>query len=131
MEKPGGQPRGIPGEPQGGELLDRGITDFTVIANYTPKGSKKSEAKDVWRLLDDAGKANYPDKPWPVLLTYYGCTRTHPQRLCPCPCVWRRPPTGPMSHGEPDGLRWDWRSCKAERSVRLALQHRVQVRERP
>ena len=84
--------------------------------------------KDVWRLLDNIHKATYPDGPWGLLLAHYGCVRNAPQHLAPCPCVWRRPKTGAQSKAELDEYRWDWRACKEERNIRLALQHREPTR---
>ena len=82
-------------------------------------------------MLDDAAKAVYADSPWTVLLESWGCKRKQGQRIAPCPCVWRRPPTGPVPWVLEKELRWDWRSAKKERGVRLALQHREQIREGP
>ena len=85
--------------------------------------------KDIWNLLDHAMKASYKDAVWAVMLNYWGCHRTGPQHVAPCPCIWRRPPTGAIPHEVQRELRWDWRSAKRERSVRLALQYREPVRE--
>ena len=75
-------------------------------------------------LLDSIRKATYTDSPWSLLLARYGCIRNGPQLIAPCPCVWRRPAVGAQSHTEEREYRWDWRSCKKERNIRLALQHR-------
>ena len=89
------------------------------------------QEKDIWRLLEDCNKVTYADGPWGLLLTWFGIERTAPQILGPCPCVWRRPPSGPQPDGLARELRWDWLSATTERAVRLALQHRAQVREAP
>ena len=75
-------------------------------------------------LLDQIHKATHPDSPWSKLLHHHGCFRDSPQTLAPCPCVWRRPIVGAQSHAEQREYRWDWRSAKKERAIRLALQHR-------
>ena len=85
------------------------------------------QEKDIWTLLDNIHKATFPDSPWSLLLAHYGCSRDSPQQIAPCPCVWRRPKVGAQSHAEEREYRWDWRSCKKERSIRLALQHREQT----
>ena len=82
------------------------------------------QPKDIWQLLDAISKATYTDGPWALLLEHHKCVRDNPQNIAPCPCVWRRPKTGAMSKTEEKEYRWDWRSCKAERNIRLALQHR-------
>ena len=75
-------------------------------------------------LLDHISKASYVDSPWCKLLAHHGCVRNSPQTIAPCPCVWRRPIVGAQSHAEEREYRWDWRSAKKERTIRLALQHR-------
>ena len=105
-------------------LLDRGITDHTVRGRYKAKGSERIQEKDVWALLDSICKATFDDSPWTLLLAHYGCYRNAPQQIAPCPCVWRRPAVGAQSHAELKEYRWDWRSCKKERGIRLALSHR-------
>ena len=85
--------------------------------------------KDHWLVLGQIGKAVYDDSPWGQLLAHYGSKRNAPQSVCPCPAVWRSPPTGAVSDGWAKESRWDWRDCKQERTIRLALQSRKQMRE--
>ena len=85
--------------------------------------------KDCWAVLDQNTKTKFPDSPWGKLLAAYGCHRNAPQEVCPCPAVWRKPPTGAISKGWGTETSWDWRDCKQERSIRLALMCRRQVRE--
>ena len=95
-------------------------------AGYKAKGYGGPPVwKGIFQLLDMASKANYPDSPWVLLLARYGCHRDEEQVVAPCPCVWRRPETGAMAHGEVREQRWDWRSAVKEREVRLARQHRL------
>ena len=75
-------------------------------------------------LLDSICKAPYLDSPWTLLLNRYNCYRDGPPLHAPCPCTWRRPVGGAQSDTEVREYRWDWRDCKAERNIRLALQHR-------
>ena len=75
-------------------------------------------------LLDNIQKANYPDSPWVILLKQYRCYRDCDRQEAPLPCTWRRGVGGAVSDGEAKGYRWDWRDCKAERAIRLALQSR-------
>ena len=75
-------------------------------------------------LLDNIHKAKYDDSPWVILLRQYRCYRDAARQPAPCPCTWRRGVGGPVSDGEAKEYRWDWRDCKAERNIRLALQHR-------
>jgi len=82
------------------------------------------KCKGIWELLDAIGKAPYDDSPWCLMLNRLGCFRDSPPALHPLPCVWRRPVSGAVSRREQREHRWDWRSCRAERAVRLALQHR-------
>ena len=92
--------------------------------NYKAKGEVVTAQKDIWLLLDSISKASYADSPWCNLLAHYGFVRDAPQTIAPCPCVWRRPMVGAQSHAEEREYRWDWRSAKKERTIRLALQHR-------
>ena len=94
---------------------------------YKPKGSDGvAKEKSIWTFLDLITKASFPDAPWCRLLRRYGCERDVPQRIAPCPCVWRRPVTGAVAKsGEDSSSRWDWRSGTSERDVRHALQHRL------
>ena len=82
------------------------------------------KCKGIWELLDAIAKAHYDDSPWCLMLNRFGCYRDSPPDQVPLPCVWRRPRTGAVSAKETREYRWDWRSCAAERGVRLALQHR-------
>ena len=75
-------------------------------------------------MLALIGKAVFDDDPWMQLLRYFGCRRTRDRTQCPCPCVWRVPPTGAVSDGWARETRWDWRDCRKERSIRLSLQTR-------
>ena len=75
-------------------------------------------------LQDQINKDSCPDSPWGTLLAHHGCSRYSPQAIAPCPCVWRRPKVGPQSEAEKREYRWDWRSAKKERAIRLALQLR-------
>ena len=75
-------------------------------------------------LLDCIKKAPYLDSPWTLLLNRFRCYRDAAPQQAPCPCTWRRPVGGAVSDGEAKGYRWDWRDCKAERAIRLALQSR-------
>ena len=92
---------------------------------YKPKGDGPLVEKGIWNFLDMIQKATFPDSPWALLLRRYGCERDVPQVIAPCPCVWRRPVTGAVSKAEQRESRWDWRSGTGERTVRLALQHRL------
>ena len=80
-------------------------------------------------MLDLIGKCVFDDSPWGQLLKHYGSKRSVSQSVCPCPCVWRSPPTGAISDGLARESRWDWRNAKKERGIRLALSNRKQVRE--
>ena len=91
---------------------------------YKTKGSSVIQEKDIWTLLDSIKKGTFPDSPWTLLLARYDCHRNGPPLETPCPCVWRRPVGGAQSHTEVREYHWDWRDCKAERNIRLALQHR-------
>ena len=78
----------------------------------------------MWRLAKDAELVNYKNSPWRVLLTHYGVWQQPGLRQGLRPCCWRRPPTGACADDLLRGARWDWRSCRLERKVRLAMQNR-------
>ena len=75
-------------------------------------------------MAKDAQLVNVETSPWRVLLLFYGCVKEPGLRRGLRPCCWRRPLTGPCADSVARGARWDWRSCKVERKVRLALQGR-------
>ena len=92
---------------------------------FKKKGPAERYPKDIWRLLDDACKAPYDDSPWALLLNHFGCYRAGSRLIAPCPCVWRRGPMGAQAKFLDDKeFRWDWRSVKKEKAIRLALAHR-------
>ena len=78
----------------------------------------------MWRMALDAELVNYKTSPWRVLLEHYGCVKVPGLRRGARPCCWRRPLTGPCADNVARGARWDWRSCRVERKVRLAMQGR-------
>ena len=117
----GGNPGGYQASARG--VLARGITDVDATGNYKPK-NKPMEVKGLWRLAADAEKVNHADTPWSQLLMSYNCSTPGGIRRAPRPCVWRRPITGAVADAIGKDSRWDWRDCKTERRVRLALQHR-------
>ena len=75
-------------------------------------------------MAKDAELLNKETSPWMVLLTHYGVRRQPGLRQGLRPCCWRRPPTGACADDLLRGARWDWRSCRLERKVRLAMQDR-------
>ena len=75
-------------------------------------------------MVKDAELVQYDRSPWTVLLRHYGVQEIAGLRQAPRPCCWRRPLTGALADDIARGARWDWRCCRLERKVRLAMQNR-------
>ena len=75
-------------------------------------------------MVKNAELVNDDRSPWVVLLRHYGVWEPAGMRQGPRPCCWRRPLTGACADDVARGARWDWRSCRLERKVRLAMQDR-------
>ena len=112
--KPGSPPRGV---------LARGITDINATGFFKGR-NRTGEKKGAWQLAKDVELLNYDHSPWKVLLRHYRCQEPQGLRQTPRPCVWRRPLTGAVADQIGHDARWDWRCCRLERKVRLAMQQR-------